>query len=214
MDRPGKDPLELMEELEEVLGIRSVPIVWPIGDGDRFKGVYDRLSGQLHLFDRVEHGKTRAPVQATDLSHPSVVEAIGAEAVAQLRDELELLDVAGEPVDRERIARGELTPLFFGSAVTNFGVELLLNRFIELAPPPSPRLSDRGENPADGSGVPGIRLQDPGQHGPQPPRPGRVSAGGVRPLREGYDRAQCPERQIRSADTASEIVRVGPGNRR
>ncbi len=141
MDRPGKDPLELMEELEEVLGIRSVPIVWPIGDGDRFQGVYDRLSGQLHLFDRVEHGKTRAPLQVRDLNDPGLEEAIGAAEAAQLRESLDLLEIAGEPLDRERIAKGELTPLFFGSAVTNFGVELLLNHFLDLAPAPSSRES-------------------------------------------------------------------------
>jgi peptide chain release factor 3 len=145
LDRPGKDPLELMEELEEVLGIRSVPIVWPIGDGDRFRGVYDRLAKQLHLFDRVEHGKTRAPVQAHDLDDPAIEQAIGAEEARKLRESLELLDIAGEPLDRERIARGELTPLFFGSAVTNFGIELLLNHFLELAPPPGPRPSDDRE---------------------------------------------------------------------
>jgi len=146
MDRPGKDPLELMEELEEVLGIRSVPVVWPLGDGDQFQGVYDRSEKQLHLFDRGSRGgETRAAVRAADLSSPELEAILGADAVARLRDDIELLDVAGEPLDPEKIAKGEITPMFFGSAVTNFGVELLLRKFIQIAPPPTPRLAEKGD---------------------------------------------------------------------
>jgi peptide chain release factor 3 len=128
-----------MAELEDVLGIRSAPVNWPIGDGDDFRGVYDRLSGQVHLFTRTEHGARPAPVQATDLSDPALESLLGPDACARLRDDIELLDVAGEPLDEARIARGEITPLFFGSAVTNFGVELFLNRFLTMAPGPAPR---------------------------------------------------------------------------
>jgi peptide chain release factor 3 len=146
LDRPGKDPLELMEEIEAVLGIRSVPVVWPIGDGDQFRGVYDRLTRQIHLYERVQHGAARAPVlAATDLNDPALEGLLGADALAKLREDVELLDVAGEPLDAELIARGEITPMFFGSAVTNFGVELLLEKFIGMAPPPSPRLAEKGD---------------------------------------------------------------------
>lgn len=145
MDRPGKDPLDLMAELEEVLGIRAVPVVWPIGDGDRFQGVYDRLEKVLHLFSRVEHGESRAPVRATDLGDPQLDKILGAEAAAKLREDIELLDIAGEPLDPQKIAMGEITPLFFGSAVTNFGVELLLQKFIQMAPPPMPRRAEKGD---------------------------------------------------------------------
>jgi peptide chain release factor 3 len=147
MDRPGRDPLDLMAEIEDLLGIRTVPVVWPIGEGgDRFRGVYDRQSGEVHLFDRTEHGAYRAPVQAADLSDAAALEPLlGEEQYAKLKDDIELLDVAGEPLEQERIDRGEISPVFFGSAVTNFGVELFLRRFIDLAPAPSPRLSEKGD---------------------------------------------------------------------
>nr|WP_309690492.1 peptide chain release factor 3 [Armatimonas sp.] len=145
MDRPGLDPLDLMANLEEVLGIRSAPVFWPIGDGDQFQGVYDRQSSQLHLYDRVQHGANKAPVRIVDLSDPTLDTIIGQGPAQKLREDIELLDVAGEPLDPERIAKGEITPLFFGSAVTNFGVERFLKRFIDLAPAPMSRSAQEGE---------------------------------------------------------------------
>jgi peptide chain release factor 3 len=147
MDRPGKDPLELMEELEEVLGIRSVPVVWPVGDGDRFRGVYDRLNKSLHLFDRGtgSGGERKAIVSATDLNDPELGNLLGEDALAKLREDIELLDIAGEPLDDQKIALGEITPMFFGSAANNFGVELLLQKFIQMAPAPMPRLAEKGD---------------------------------------------------------------------
>ena len=144
MDRPGLDPLDLMANLEEVLGIRSAPVFWPIGDGDQFQGVYDRQSSQLHLYDRVRHGANKAPVRIVDLSDPTLDTIIGSGPAQKLREDIELLDVAGEPLDPVRIAAGEITPLFFGSAVTNFGVERFLQRFIELAPAPTARQAQEG----------------------------------------------------------------------
>jgi peptide chain release factor 3 len=147
MDRPGLDPLDLMNELENVLGIQSVPVVWPIGEGgDRFRGVYDRTTGEVHLFERTEHGAYKAPVQAADLSDAdTLIPLLGQEQYEKLRDDIELLDIAGEPLDQGKIDRGEISPVFFGSAVTNFGVELFLRRFIGMAPTPAPRLSEKGD---------------------------------------------------------------------
>jgi peptide chain release factor 3 len=145
LDRPGLEPLELLAEIEQVLGIRSVPVVWPIGDGDRFRGVYDRQSQQVHLYERTQHGAKRAPVQATDLSDLQLAELLGEEMVAKLREDIELLDIAGEPLDFQKITTGEITPVFFGSAVTNFGVELFLERFIQMAPSPLPRRAEKGD---------------------------------------------------------------------
>ena len=146
MDRPGREPLDLMAELEEVLGIRSVPIVWPIGEsGGSFRGVYDRTSGEVSLFERTQHGAHRAPVKTSDLNDPLLGSLVGDAEAARLREEIELLDVAGEPMDQGMIARGEITPLFFGSAVTNFGVELFLRRFIQMAPCPLPRRTEKGD---------------------------------------------------------------------
>lgn len=146
MDRPGRDPLDLLAEIEEVLGIRSAPVVWPIGEsGDGFQGVYDRRSQEIYTFERTQHGAHRAPTQTSDLNDPALGSLVGEAQAARLREDIELLDVAGEPLDQDRIARGEITPVFFGSAVTNFGVELFLRRFIEMAPAPMPRRSEKGD---------------------------------------------------------------------
>jgi peptide chain release factor 3 len=144
LDRPGLEPLELLAEIEDVLGIGSVPVNWPIGDGPDFRGVYDRAAREVHLFERTEHGSRRAPVRATDLSDPALERLLGATRYQKLREEIELLDAAGEEMDQVLVDRGELTPVFFGSAATNFGVELFLNTFIEMAPGPSARPAEDG----------------------------------------------------------------------
>lgn len=145
LDRPGLEPLELLAEIEDVLGIGSVPVNWPIGDGSDFRGVYDRPGKEVHLFQRTEHGSRRAPVRATDLSDPVFERLVGPTRYAKLRDEIELLDGAGEELDHDRVSRGEVTPVFFGSAATNFGVELFLNAFIGMAPAPSGRATAERE---------------------------------------------------------------------
>jgi peptide chain release factor 3 len=143
LDRPGQEPLQLLAEIEEVLGLRSVPVNWPIGDGSEFRGVYDRAAREVHLFDRTRHGAYRAPVRVTDLADPELRELLSEARVARLSEDLELLDVAGEPMDMDRVNAGQLTPVFFGSAVTNFGVELFLNAFLRMAPGPAPRETEQ-----------------------------------------------------------------------
>jgi peptide chain release factor 3 len=142
MDHPGLGPLALLTEVEETLGIRSVPVNWPIGQGSEFKGVYDRESGEIHLFQRVAHGAERAPVRITRLDAPDLGSYLTAEEIQTLKDDVELLEIAGEPYSQQAVDRGELTPVFFGSAITNFGVQLFLDRFIQRAPTPSPRESE------------------------------------------------------------------------
>jgi peptide chain release factor 3 len=142
LDRPGLEPLELLAEIEEVLGIHAVPVNWPIGDGSDFRGVYDRVAREVHLFERTDHGSRRAPVRATDLSDPQLELLLGPTRYARLREEIELLDGAGEELEQERVDRGELTPVFFGSAATNFGVELFLQAFIRMAPGPAARTAE------------------------------------------------------------------------
>jgi peptide chain release factor 3 len=144
LDRFGKPPIELMDELESVLGIRSCPVNWPIGMGTDFKGVFDRQRKVLHLFEAVKHGAEEASAISGELDSPAIVEVLGEERIARLRDELELLDVAGDPFDLTRIEKGELTPMFFGSAMNNFGVRPFLEAFLELAPGPLPRESTIG----------------------------------------------------------------------
>jgi peptide chain release factor 3 len=145
MDRPAREPLFLLDELEKVLGIESYAVNWPLGEGDRFKGVFDRLKGEVHLFERTARGAHRAPVAVGDISSDLVRQYLDDTAYAQVRDELEMLDEAGAAFDLERVRAGELTPVFFGSAMNNFGVQLLLDGFLELSLPPTPRASSEGE---------------------------------------------------------------------
>lgn len=145
MDREGRDPLDLMAEIEEVLGIHAVPLNWPVGRGRDFCGVYDRLARRMLLFSGGHHGTTLVDEQAIDGApdSPQIAAAAG-EYAAALCESLELLDGAGENFDRAQVLAGKLTPLFFGSALTNFGVLPFLQRFLEMAPCPSARDSDQG----------------------------------------------------------------------
>lgn len=143
LDREGRSPFDLMEEIEQVLGIRSVPMNWPIGMGRELSGVYDRMKNQVELFQGDDHDKIQ--VQKVDnYQDPVIREMAGEYLHDQLCQDLELLDVAGDPFDLEKVKRGELTPVFFGSAVNNFGVQTFLDNFLELAPKPEPRHSIQG----------------------------------------------------------------------
>jgi len=147
LDREGRDPFELLEEIENLLGIRSYPMNWPIGSGKQFRGVYDREKTRLELFqgDDYEHHN----ISVKDVSGPEdplVEQVVGADYLYnQLTEQLSLLDIAGDPFDMEKVRTGELTPVFFGSAINNFGVQTFLENFLELAPKPQPRSSSEGE---------------------------------------------------------------------
>ena len=145
MDRDGREPLDLLGEIETVLGIPCSPVNWPIGLGRSFQGVFDRGASQVHWFERAERGSRRAATQSAPIDDPQWAVAMGDAAYAQLREDLELLDTAGHPFDREEFLSGQVTPVFFGSALTNFGVEPFLDRFVELAPAPLPRRTTDGE---------------------------------------------------------------------
>ena len=149
LDRPGRDGLDLLDELESVLGISTYPMNWPIGSGPTFSGVYDRVAREVHLFERTTHGAKRAPVRVTDVHDASFAALTDEYTYRSFIDEIELLDGAGAEFDREAMLRGETTPVFFGSAVTNFGVELFLDAFIKLGPPPTARMAEEsGERKA------------------------------------------------------------------
>jgi len=148
LDRPSRDPLELLDELENVLGIGAFPMNWPLGSGDEFRGVYDRRTKSVHKFERSSHGATRAAFSVTDVGDPALRDLVSEYVYGQFREGIELLDGAGERFDRAAMLRGEVTPVFFGSAVTNFGVQLFLDEFVEMAPAPAPRA---GVEPASSS---------------------------------------------------------------
>jgi peptide chain release factor 3 len=144
MDRETRDPFELMEELEEVLGMRSYPMNWPIGSGVDFQGIYDRQRERLELFDAHQPHKVKI-VELNGPDDPSLVSHIGEAAYQKLAEDIELLDVAGDPYDKDKIAHGQLTPLFFGSALVNFGVQSFLEHFLSMAPAPTARRTTEGK---------------------------------------------------------------------
>lgn len=144
LDRAGKDPFELMEEIEQVLGIRSYPMNWPIGTDGNFKGVYNRIENQIELFEGGNHGQSVVSSVSGDVSDPVFKDLLGDHLHKQLMDEIELLDIAGDDFDLNKILKGELTPVFFGSAMTNFGVQPFLESFLEITTPPLARQSNLG----------------------------------------------------------------------
>jgi peptide chain release factor 3 len=153
MDRPGRDPFDLVGEVESVLGIGVFPITWPVFRGGVFRGVWHRLARRVYLFDEdgagssAAVGAARPAVEVTGLDDPALREALDEEGWARLRQDADLLDAAGDGFERERFEAGDLSPLFFGSAINNFGLEAFLETFCELMPPPRPRTSDRGPVP-------------------------------------------------------------------
>lgn len=145
LDRYGKSPIDLMEEIEKVLEINAYPMNWPVGvDGD-YKGVYDRRKKQVELFaEDGSHGQNMLASTVGSVEDGAFAELLGEELHRALCDDIELLDMAGDSFDLGRVERGELTPMFFGSAMTNFGVQNFLEEFLKLAPPPAPRGSSDG----------------------------------------------------------------------
>lgn len=149
MDRPAKSPLELIDQIEEKLNIHAYPVNWPLESGQFFKGVYDRMKKEVHLFEKTPGGAYRAPVHVADISDPIVKEVISESAYNEIVEELEMLDIAHEGFDIDAVHTGDTTPVFFGSATNNFGVELMLKGFLEYSTEPVPRISTKGEVPLD-----------------------------------------------------------------
>jgi peptide chain release factor 3 len=147
LDRPGREPLELLDEIEQELDLLTYPVNWPIGMGDRFRGVYDRHNKQIHLFERTAHGSREATTTVIDLGDPRIEDLLEQDLYYQLKEEIELLDEAGTDLDIDLVHEGKMTPVFFGSAMTNFGVELFLKSFLNYALKPAGRRSTEGEIP-------------------------------------------------------------------
>ncbi len=140
LDLPGRDPLALMEEVEGALGIRASALNWPVGNGRDFKGIVDLRSGDLVHFEKTSsRGASRVQFERVPLASARAEELLGSEPCRRTREELELLAVAGNPFSLEAFLAGQVTPTFFGSALTNFGIEPFYDAFLELAPCPGPR---------------------------------------------------------------------------
>ena len=151
LDHEARDPFELMEEIENVLGINTYPMNWPIGSGRNFRGVFDRQTRRVIAFEGDGHAnatKKVAEVEA-ELGDPSMDELIGEENHKNLMDDIELLDGAGDELDLDAVACGKLSPAFFGSALTNFGVEPFLKEFLRLAPTPRAYTDTLTSEPVD-----------------------------------------------------------------
>jgi len=131
LDRPTREPIELLDEIESILGIGAFPMNYPLGTGLYFKGVYDRMKKEIHLFEKTTGGLFKAPVAIMGIDDPIVKEKMSPDAFAQLIEDLEMLEHAGESFDPRKILAGKQTPVFFGSAMNNFGVQLLLDSFLE-----------------------------------------------------------------------------------
>ena len=145
MDRDAKNPFDLVEEIEEELGIKTCPVNWPISSGKDFRGVYDRQSRHILAFTANQSGKLEAEKTEVDLEDESLKDLIGEENYNTLKDDVELLDGAGDELNLEEVQKGRLSPVFFGSALTNFGVEPFLEAFLQMTTPPLARQTTEGE---------------------------------------------------------------------
>ena len=145
LDRPGREPLSLLDEIEKELGLQTYAVNWPIGMGDRFKGVFDRRTQQIHLFERTAHGSKAAMDTIINLGDPRIEQLLEQDLYYQLKEDIELLEGVGSELDLELVHQGKMTPVFFGSAMTNFGVELFLNAFLDYALKPYARASSMGK---------------------------------------------------------------------
>ena len=178
LDRYGRAPLDLMDELEQVLGIRAYPMNWPIGMGPEFRGVYDRAARVVHVFSSEgTHGEAEVGERSVPLDSPDIAQVLAPAELAQLREDVELLDVGGDAFDREKSDQGQITPMFFGSGDDQLRRAPVPRRL------PRPRARARAaqdrpavRQPPTDAEVQRLRLQDPGEHGPGAPRPHRLRA--------------------------------------
>lgn len=143
MDRYGKEPLDLLEELEQVLGIRSCPMNWPIGMGDEFCGIYDRRNNRVELY-RPDEQREFIYLDERGVEDPSLLKVLNDSLHKKLCDDMALLDIAGDHFNQEKISQGKLTPVYFGSAISKFGVQTFLDEFLQLAPAPHTHMSNIG----------------------------------------------------------------------
>ncbi len=185
MDRESREPIELLDEIERVLGLRCAPVTWPIGSGRRFKGVYHLLDDRIHFFGSRHDGRIVDGEVVEGIDNPALDERLGPQA-QELREEVELVRGASHALDADAYLSASLTPVFFGSALNNFGVRELLEKFVELAPPPGSRTAlVRGRALMGGRTLLGARSSRPQTEPALPPGPRTAEQRTVAP---GEDR--------------------------
>ena len=145
LDRPARDPFDLLDEVEQVLGLATSPVTWPIGSGPQFRGVYDRPGRAVHLYERAERGGRAGVVAVGGVDDPRLAELLGGDAHARLVDEIETVEALLPPVDPAAVLAARVTPVFFGSVLNNFGVDIFLEHFVRLAPAPEDLLTADGD---------------------------------------------------------------------
>lgn len=145
LDRAGREPLELLDEIQKKLGLTAYAVNWPIGMGSSFRGVFDRRTRKIHFFERRAHGQQEALETIISLEDPRLESILEPGPLGQLKEELGILDALSPTLDLEAVYQGLLTPVFFGSALTNFGVKLFLHAFLDYAAKPGAHGSNRGD---------------------------------------------------------------------
>lgn len=150
LDRPALPPLELIDQIEKVLGISAWPACWPIESGPFFKGIYDRQEKKIYIFEKVPGGAYKAPVSVHGIDDPAVKEILSESVYGEVSEEIEMLDAAADEPEDKDILAGKVTPVFFGSAANNFGIELFLNRFLLHSSAPLPRIAGKEFVPPEG----------------------------------------------------------------
>jgi peptide chain release factor 3 len=153
LDRPGREPVELIDEVEELFGLHAVPMTWPIGSGPDFKGVYVRATGRVRLFERAKAGQKAREIGQGDLDDPELASLLNKDELQKLKDDIDLMDHVLPAFDLEQFLAGKQSPMFFGSAVNNFGIGDFLDTFVDMAPAPMPRPTlNGGSIPPDQKG--------------------------------------------------------------
>ncbi len=143
LDLPAREPLALIDQLEKVLDLQSYPLNWPLGSGRDFKGIYDREEKKVHLFKKTPGGQFKAPVSVHSLNAQKAKEILGTDLHSRVSEEVQLMDMVAGSFDRELVKEGIVSPVLFGSALNNFGVELMLNNFLKYSTPPFPRTAQK-----------------------------------------------------------------------
>ena len=209
-DRPGREPLELLDEIEQRIGLRPTPVNWPVGIAGDFRGLIERATGEYTAYTRTPGGAERALEER--LRRPDEARDREGAAYEAAAEELALLDEIGAEIDMPSFLAGESSPVLFGAALPNFGVRRLLDAMCALAPAPAPRASASRGRAAGGRAVLRAGVQGAGQHGPGAPGPGGVRPGVLGAVRARHgadprrDRAAVRD-EVRAGD-----VRPGAGD--
>ena len=144
LDRPGREPIELIDEVEDLFGLHAVPMTWPIGSGPDFKGVYIRAAGQIQVFEKARAGQKARLLGRGGLDDPEICELLTEDEHMRLKDDIGLMESVLPRFDKDEFLAGKQSPMFFGSAINNFGISEFLNEFLGLAPAPGPRIQKDG----------------------------------------------------------------------